>query len=507
MGAGAARADLAGVVYVDANRNGVADAGEARGGVVVSNGREVVRTDAAGRYALPERGDFVFVTRPRGFDAAPWYRAAGGDFALVPAPDPDAFLFVQISDAHVYRDAADFPEFSAPFGSWLPQPIADWLVVRLMLMNYVWESNEEVYGPLRGALAPYVAVSGLEGRALLRAYVDEFLRPGSELGRVEDAARAAFAEVAALRPTFVISTGDLVLEGNRASPEAIARWIDFYSELERSTGLPFYDTIGNNEIAGNDNDDFAANDARFGKGTFRARLGPTHYSFDRGGLHFAALDTHRFEPGTFDAKRFSYKEMEPDVRAWADADLAAHADRVQVVLNHEPFAHEPQWSLAGDPADDEGLLAKHRVAYTLTGHVHRTGLVQQGATTHVITGALSGMRWMLPASLHARGYRLLYARDGKLWHAWKNLGEPALELLEPLPSGDGIAFVAIDRAGPFASVSATLDETPLALERWGDYFGVVRLATGKQGSSTLALVATSQTGETRRIERRLDPEP
>jgi 3',5'-cyclic AMP phosphodiesterase CpdA len=507
LAAGGLRAELSGVVYVDANASGAADAGEGRAGVVVSNGRDVVRSGADGRYVLPEHGDFVFVTLPRGFDAEPWYRAGGGDFALVPRPDPDEFLFAQISDAHVYRDAADFAAYSAPFGSWVPEPVADWLALRLMLLNYVEESDEELYDPLRGALAPYVPVSALEGRALLRAYVDEFLRPGSALGRVEDAARAAFAEVAALGPAFVVSTGDLVLEGNRASPEAIERWLDFYLELARGTGLRFYDTIGNNEIAGNQSDDFASDDPRFGKGAFRARIGPTHYSFDRGDLHFVALDTHRRAPGFFDEKRFVYTELEPDVREWADADLAAHADRVLVVLNHEPLAHEQGWRFLGDPVDDQGLLERHRVPYALAGHVHRNGLVQQGPTTHVITGALSGMRWMLPAGVHARGYRLLYARDGKLWHAWKELGKPVVELLDVLPSGDGVAFVAADRSGAFAALEATLDGAPVELEHWGAYFGAARVPAQavRAAGSTLALRATSHSGESRSVERGLEP--
>jgi 3',5'-cyclic AMP phosphodiesterase CpdA len=505
--AGGARADFSGVVYVDADASGAADAGEGRAGVVVSNGRDVARTDGDGRYTLPEHGDFVFVTRPRGFDAELWYRAGGGDFALVPAPDPDEFLFAQISDAHVYRDAADFAEYSAPFGAWVPEPVADWLALRLMLLSYVTESDEELYSPLRAALAPYVPVSALEGRALLRAYVDEFLRPGSALGRVDDAARAAFAELAALGPAFVVNTGDLVLEGNRASPEAIERWLDFYQELARGTGLRFYDTIGNNEIAGNQSDAFASDDPRFGKGAFRARLGPTHYSFDRGDLHFVALDTHRGAPGFFDEKRFVYTELEPDVRAWADADLAAHADRVLVVLNHEPLAHENGWRFVGDPVDDQGLLERHRVPYALAGHLHRNGLVRQGATTHVITGALSGMRWMLPAGVHPRGYRLFYARDGRLWHAWKELGKPALEFLDVLPAGGGVAFVAADREGAFASLAATLEGAPVELERWGDYFGAARVPADAvlDAGSTLVLRATSHGGETRSAEQRLEP--
>ena len=65
---GARAQDLArGSVFHDANRNGVRDAGEAGvAEVCVSNGREVVRTDAQGNWALPVDDDTTFfVIKPR----------------------------------------------------------------------------------------------------------------------------------------------------------------------------------------------------------------------------------------------------------------------------------------------------------------------------------------------------------------------------------------------------------------------------------------------------------
>ena len=61
-----------GTVFEDGNGNGVRDAGEAGvAGVAVSNGREVVRTDGQGRYALPmSAGQTVFVVQPAGWTAA-----------------------------------------------------------------------------------------------------------------------------------------------------------------------------------------------------------------------------------------------------------------------------------------------------------------------------------------------------------------------------------------------------------------------------------------------------
>src|SRR3546814_13983269 len=60
-----------GRVFEDGNGNGVREAGEAGiAGVAVSDGRQVVRTDAQGRYALPMlAGQTLFVIPPVGWTA------------------------------------------------------------------------------------------------------------------------------------------------------------------------------------------------------------------------------------------------------------------------------------------------------------------------------------------------------------------------------------------------------------------------------------------------------
>lgn len=60
---------VGGMVYLDSNRNGVRDAGERGiGGVAVSDGSTIVRTDASGRYRLAsEPGRTLFVIKPPQF--------------------------------------------------------------------------------------------------------------------------------------------------------------------------------------------------------------------------------------------------------------------------------------------------------------------------------------------------------------------------------------------------------------------------------------------------------
>jgi len=99
---------VTGVVFNDANGNGVRDAGE-RGvpNVVVSDQRDVVVTDASGSFSLPaadEKG-IVFVSVPDGWRAVGlfWRPASNStlSFALASAPRVTSFTFVHGSDTHV----------------------------------------------------------------------------------------------------------------------------------------------------------------------------------------------------------------------------------------------------------------------------------------------------------------------------------------------------------------------------------------------------------------------
>ena len=101
--------DIAGVVFIDANRNGIRDSGEpGLANVVISNQDTVVATDASGRYRLPKRADGVlFVSVPDGYRAvgAFWRpideAASTADVPLAPVAASADFTFIHASDTHV----------------------------------------------------------------------------------------------------------------------------------------------------------------------------------------------------------------------------------------------------------------------------------------------------------------------------------------------------------------------------------------------------------------------
>lgn len=111
FGQGAAAEIVEGRVYLDENKNGKADGGEAGlAHVAVSDGHHVVSTDADGRYRLEtqDSAPLVWVCVPRDHQpVGPFWRRAEGrggtDFGLFRVRQPDDFVFIQSTDAHVGR--------------------------------------------------------------------------------------------------------------------------------------------------------------------------------------------------------------------------------------------------------------------------------------------------------------------------------------------------------------------------------------------------------------------
>jgi hypothetical protein len=103
---------VTGSVFADRNGNGKQDAGESGvAGVAVSDQKDVVVTDAQGRYTLRSAAGtgLVSVSMPDGYRPASrsWSAVAASassakvDFALVPMPAVREFTFIHASDTHI----------------------------------------------------------------------------------------------------------------------------------------------------------------------------------------------------------------------------------------------------------------------------------------------------------------------------------------------------------------------------------------------------------------------
>lgn len=257
--------------------------GRGLGGVLVSNGEQIVQTDEDGWYALavePGVHRFVFVTVPDGFRATSefysstrnWTDAQDGvDFGLESVPERAVrrFTLVQITDTHVVTE-------------------------------------------------------------------------GDMLTSGEVLAEALQRLVREADPDLIVVSGDLTNRGE------LAELSHFREAIER-VSTPVFPLFGGHD-GNEERHEGGSADNTFTR-NFEAVLGPSYYSFDWGGRHFA------FYPN--EQSFFSLADQErKEVWFWADLALQP-ADREIVVVVHTP-----------PPVSFLEALSRYNVRLVLHGHWH-----------------------------------------------------------------------------------------------------------------------------------------
>ena len=276
-----------GTVYADLNANGSREASERlMPGVAVSNGHDVVETDANGAWSLPVRdGDVIFVVKPR--------------------------------DHQVPLDANGLPRF------------------------YYVHRPDGTPGSI-GMRTPGVAPTGA-----LPASIDFGLIPRPENDRFDvllfaDTQPQSHVELDYVRDDVVTSLvgadvafgmnlGDILYDDLSLLPR--------YKKIIGATGVPWYHVPGNHEL------DFLAPDDAQSLDTFKGAFGPTTYSFDVGRAHFVVLDnviyagTSRGEDGAPVRGQGGYRGGFTERQLeWLARDLArVAADRLVVLAMHVPL--------------------------------------------------------------------------------------------------------------------------------------------------------------------------
>ena len=219
-----------GVVFHDQNANGVRDAGEA--GILnvrVSNGRDIVATNAEGQYEIPVGEDtIVFVNKPRNW-MTPVNRDNLPQFYYIhkPAGSP----------------ALKYPGVE-PTGS-LPESI-DFPLIRR-------EEPDTFQAIMFGDTQP------------------------RNLREVEYIARDVVAGLIGTDAAFGVTLGDVVFDD-----------LSVFEPLNGvigQIGIPWYNVVGNHDL------NFDVPDNALATESFQRVYGPPYYAFDHGPVHFVVLNT------------------------------------------------------------------------------------------------------------------------------------------------------------------------------------------------------------------------
>jgi hypothetical protein len=359
-----------GVVYDDRNGDGRRQAGEpGLPGVRVSNGREVVLTDAEGRYALDVGAEAtVFITKPAG-----WATPVNGQmlprfyYIHQPQGSPPGLRYPGIDPTGPLPASIDFPLRRRP---------EERRFEALLFSDTQPQSQAEL----------------------------DFIRDG------------VIAELIGTRARFGMTLGDILFDDLSLFP----RYVSLVAQL----GIPWYNVPGNHEI------NFESPDDRHSLDTFRRWFGPPYYAFEYGDAVFFVLDNifyqggGRADPADFRGDGGYVARFDEDQLAWLKAELAhVPQDKLVFLAMHSPLQNDldPESARANTQNRRElfALLSGRRHLYAVAGHTHTTehhyfeaedGFAGPEPFHHHVLATVSGSWWSGP--LDDRGIPSAVQRDG-----------------------------------------------------------------------------------------------
>jgi hypothetical protein len=301
---------IKGVVYEDLNSNQKRDKKEPGiAGVCVSNGIDVVQTDAQGNYTLQVSDDaMVFVIKPSGYATAfNEYNLPLHYYIHKPKGSPDSLKYKGVAPTGKAPKSVDFPLYKQQ------EPDA---------FTMLAFGDPQVY-----------TLEELE-----------YLRKGiiAELEGVQNVALG-------------ISLGDLVGDAlDLHTP---------YKEAMKSIGIPWYNVMGNHDM----NVDVAADS--LSDETFEKNFGPANYSFNYGKVHFIILDDILF-PDPRDGKGY-WGGFRPSQLRFIENDLKyVSKDHLIVLSYHIPLQYHNNEFSPEHRQKLFDLLQPFPNVFTMCAHTH-----------------------------------------------------------------------------------------------------------------------------------------
>lgn len=318
-------------------------AGEPLPGILVSNGREVVRTDSDGRYRLPISGDgAVFVIKPPGY-ALP-------------------------------RDADNVARYS-----YIHQPGG---TPKELGLRY---RGLDPTGPLPASINfTLTKVEEPEDFDVL-LFTDPQPESRLELDHVRD---TAVARAMTIPAAFGITTGDVLFDDLTLYGRSNA--------IVGRIGIPWYNLPGNHDL------NMQAPDARYSRETWKRVYGAPSFAFQHGRALFVMLDNVVWlgPPASKGAGTYEGRIGETNLTFIRNLLAEVPRDTLVVLGTHIPLHTDaPPSGSFNNTVDRDALIEvlRGRKVLAICGHTHTTEhhYLAEGLHHHVMT-AVSGSWWSGP---------------------------------------------------------------------------------------------------------------
>jgi Icc protein len=227
--------------------------------------------------------------------------------------------------------------------------------------------------------------------------------------------KAAIARVNQLKPDFVITGGDLVMDALGQSFQRADSLYRIFEETSREFTMPVYHCIGNHEHFGvYTRSGIQPDHPEYGKKMFANRLGDgkTYRSFDFGEWHFILMDAVSITP-----EREYTGLIDDQQLAWLKEDLQNIGPDQSVVLAlHIPlYSVRNQFTDGPLAANTAGLVVSnsdavwkiiqdYKVQIVLQGHLHVVEEIVWKGTHFITGGAVCGRWWKGPFEGFPEGF-------------------------------------------------------------------------------------------------------
>lgn len=214
--------------------------------------------------------------------------------------------------------------------------------------------------------------------------------------------KKAIGEVNKLKPDFVITGGDLIMDALGVSYDRADSLYMIYEEASSAFLMPVYNTMGNHEVFGlYERSGVDPDHQEYKYAMYEKWLGKTYYSFNYKGWHFIILNSVQ---ETDD--RHYYGEIDTKQMEWIEQDLLEVDPETPIVIStHIPFITVFTQYLYGEYAPEYhglvventrevlDLFAGHNLKIVLQGHLHFLEDIEVYGIHFITVGAVSGRWW------------------------------------------------------------------------------------------------------------------
>jgi Icc protein len=220
--------------------------------------------------------------------------------------------------------------------------------------------------------------------------------------RATEGFKKAIACVNQLKPDFVLTGGDLIMDALAQTYGRADSLYHLYTETVKDFQMPVYNTMGNHEIFGYyEASGVDASHPLYGDRMYEERLGKRYYVFEYHGWRFYVLDSiDEWEEGGY------YGHIDEEQMAWLKEDLAGVDPSTPIVISvHIPLitvftqldvgstAPNGRGSVVTNSKELLDLFSKHNLRLVLQGHLHACEDIYVKGIHFITGGAVSGGWW------------------------------------------------------------------------------------------------------------------